>query len=260
MKKIAILIGGWHYPKKFYTQVSNLNKSDYDVRTFVISHRDMDLPIVHQEKKDILGRIDKQTDFGKLDHELYENPLTKKYVKSLGFNLTEAENLFGDYYFINQWLDVHDYKDYDYVCFLHDDTYIADYDLLIDIIEGNCELYDRKNNKSDEDWLMIFNSSSPGTTVPRGSFAFFKSEFFDTVENFNFQSDDAYRIDYNRSGETKSPENISELRSWNNITRFLNNIVDVKGIGNKILKLSTEYRTSKYLVEGERGFMTKVFS
>ena len=30
MKKVAILIGGWHYPKEFYTQVSNLNKSDYE--------------------------------------------------------------------------------------------------------------------------------------------------------------------------------------------------------------------------------------
>ena len=53
---------------------------------------------------------------------------------------------------------------------------------------------------------------------------------------------------------------MSTLRSWNNITRFLNNIVNEKGISDKIVKLSKEYRTSKYLVEAERGFITKVFS
>ena len=50
------------------------------------------------------------------------------------------------------------------------------------------------------------------------------------------------------------------LGSWNNITRFLDNIVDKKGIGNKIVKLSTEYRTSQYIIEAERGFITKVFT
>ena len=175
MKKVAILIGGWHYPKEFYTQVSNLNKSDYEVETFVISHRDIDLPIVHEEKKKILNRIDKETDLGRLDHELYENPLTKKYVESLGFNLIEAENLFGDYYFINQWLELYNYNEYDYICFLHDDNYIADYDLLTDIVEGRCELFDRQNNRfNSSDWLMIYNTNANGTTTPRGSFAFFK--------------------------------------------------------------------------------------
>jgi len=261
MKKVAILIGGWHYPKEFYTQVSNLNKSDYEVETFVISHRDIDLPIVHEEKKKILNRIDKETDLGRLDHELYENPLTKKYVESLGFNLIEAENLFGDYYFINQWLELYNYNEYDYICFLHDDNYIADYDLLTDIVEGKCELFDRQNNRfNSSDWLMIYNTNANGTTTPRGSFAFFKKEFFDIVDTLDFQSNEVYKIDYNRSGKTDSPESMSTLRSWNNITRFLNNIVNEKGISDKIVKLSKEYRTSKYLVEAERGFITKVFS
>ena len=262
MKKIAILIGGWHYPKEFYTQVSKLKyPTGHDVDTFVISHRDIDLPIVHEEKKKILDKINKETDLGKLDHELYEHPLTKEYVKSLGFDLIEAENLFGDYYFINQWLELYDYNDYDYICFLHDDTYIADYNLVTDIIENRCELFNRDNRKSeDSEWLMIFNTSAPNTTVPRGSFAFFKREFFDIVETFDFQSDDAYKIDYNRLGKVDSPDNMSTLGTWNNITRFLNNIVDRKGITDKIVKLSTGYRTSQYIVEAERGFMTKIFS
>ena len=63
MKKIAILIGGWHYPKGFYNQLSRLNCPDgFEFETFVVSHRDVDLPIVHQEKLEILSKIDKNTE------------------------------------------------------------------------------------------------------------------------------------------------------------------------------------------------------
>ena len=48
-------------------------------------------------------------------------------------------------------------------------------------------------------------------------------------------------------------------RDWNTIARNLNVIFQEKGIRDLILKLSTDYRISKYMVEGERGFMTKVF-
>ena len=71
MKKIAILIGGWHYPKGFYNQLSRLNCPDgFEFETFVVSHRDVDLPIVHQEKLEILSKIDKNTEDGKMDYEL----------------------------------------------------------------------------------------------------------------------------------------------------------------------------------------------
>ena len=72
---------------------------------------------------------------------------------------------------------------------------------------------------------MIYNTNADGTTVPRGSFAFFKKEFFDIIDTLDFQSNQVYKIDYNRSGKTDSPESMSTLRSWNNITRFLNNII-----------------------------------
>ena len=81
---------------------------------------------------------------------IYRESSDHQYIESLDFNLIEAENLYGDYYFINQWLKLHDYKEYDYICFLHDDTYIADYDLLVDIVENKCELFDRQNNKSED--------------------------------------------------------------------------------------------------------------
>jgi hypothetical protein len=45
MKKIAILIGGWHYPKGFFNQLSKLNCPDgFEFETFLVSHRDVNLP------------------------------------------------------------------------------------------------------------------------------------------------------------------------------------------------------------------------
>ena len=77
MNKIAILIAGWHYPKKFYEQMANLSVPiGYEFDNFVVTHRDIDLPIVHEEKLEVLKRIDEKTLFGKMDYELYsENRL-----------------------------------------------------------------------------------------------------------------------------------------------------------------------------------------
>ena len=88
MDKIAILIAGWHYPKEFYTQMSKLVVPDgYKFDNFIVSHRDIDLPIVHDEKIEMLNRIDKDDYFGKMDHELYSEKPSREYFKSLGFEI-----------------------------------------------------------------------------------------------------------------------------------------------------------------------------
>ena len=46
---------------------------------------------------------------------------------------------------------------------------------------------------------------------------------------------------------------------WNTIARNLNVMFQEKGIRDLAVKLSKNYRVSKYMVEGERGFMSKVF-
>ena len=85
MNKIAILIAGWHFPKYFYTQMSNLIVPDgYEFDNFIVSHRDIDLPIVHDEKIKILSRINKNDTYGKMDYELYSEKPSRKYFESLG--------------------------------------------------------------------------------------------------------------------------------------------------------------------------------
>ena len=167
MNKIAILIAGWHYPKKFYEQMADLSVPiGYEFDNFVVTHRDIDLPIVHEEKLEVLKRIDEKTLFGKMDYELYSEKPSKKYFESLGFEIIEAENNYGDYQYVNQWLEIYDYKNYEYVCYIHDDTYITDYELVTDIVEGKCELYYHDNREAlanYDNWLMVYNTNADGS-------------------------------------------------------------------------------------------------
>lgn len=257
MKKIAILIGGWHYPKGFYNQLSRLNCPDgFEFETFVVSHRDVDLPIVHQEKLEILSKIDKNTEDGKMDYELYSEKLTKEDLISQGFQVIDAENKYGDYYFITQWLDKCDYKDYEYVCFLHDDTYLLNEFLIEDIVEGVCNMYDVEGVEVfNPNWLMLFNSNAPGSITPRGSFAFLQKEFFDEFGNLETTVDS---INLNRVGEVDSPTSSSVLKEWNTTTRMLMRQFLDKNMLDRIFKLSKDYRISEYMIEAERGLMTPI--
>ena len=56
MKNILILIGGWHYPYKFYEQISKLNvPSGCDVKKVIVSHRNLEDNIVFEEKINWFG-------------------------------------------------------------------------------------------------------------------------------------------------------------------------------------------------------------
>ena len=257
MKKIAILIGGWHYPRGFYNQLSKLNCPEgFEFETFVVSHRDVDLPIVHQEKLEALSKIDKNTEDGKMDYELYSEKLTKEDLISQGFQVIDAENKYGDYYFITQWLDKCDYNDYEYVCFLHDDTYLLNEFLIEDIVEGVCNTYDVEGVEVfNPNWLMLFNSNAPGSITPRGSFAFLQKEFFDEFGNLETIVDG---ISLNRIGEVDSPTHPSVLKEWNTTTRMLMRQFLDKNMLDRIFKLSKDYRISEYMIEAERGLMTSI--
>ena len=262
MDKIAILIAGWHYPKKFYEQMADLSVPiGYEFDYFVVTHRDIDLPIVHEEKLEVLKRIDEKTLFGKMDYELYSEKPSKEYFESLGFEIIEAENNYGDYQYVNQWLEIYDYKNYEYVCYIHDDTYITDYELVTDIVEGKCELYYHDNREAlanYNNWLMVYNTNADRSPVPRGSFYFFKQRFFDKVAN-RFDMGEKYsKVLLDRTDKIDTPTSITGTADWNTIARYLNVMFQEKGIRDLAVKLGKQYRMSKYMVEGERGFMSKV--
>jgi len=257
MKKIAILIGGWHYPKGFYDQLENLKCPDgFEFDTFVVSHRDVDLPIVYQEKQDALNKIDKDTVYGDMDYELYGQRLTKDYLLSKNITIIDAENKYGDYYFITQWLDKYDYNDYEYVCFLHDDTYLRNEFLIDDIVNGTCMTYHVEGEEVwNPNWLMLFNSNAPGSITPRGSFAFLKKEFFKEFGNLEYAVDG---ISLDRTDEVDTPTNSRVLKEWNNTTRSLMRQFIDRDMLDRIFKLSDEYRISYYMIEAERGLMTPI--
>lgn len=257
MKKIAILIGGWHYPKGFFNQLSKLNCPDgFEFETFLVSHRDVNLPIVHQEKLDALKKIDKNTDNGRMDYELYSQKLTKEDLLSQNIKVIDAKNKYGDYYFITQWLGEYDYNDYEYVCFLHDDTYLLNEFLIEDIVDDICSTYHVEGQEVfNPNWLMLFNSNAPGSITPRGSFAFFKKEFFKEFGNLQYTVDS---IKLDRTDKVNTPTNSSVLKEWNATTRMLMRQFIDKDMLDRIFKLSDEYRVSDYMIEAERGLMTPI--
>lgn len=258
-KKIAILIAGWHFPKTLFTQISNLTVPEgYEFDVFVVTHRDIDLPVVHEEKKELLQTIDPNDYFGRLDHELYSEKLTRAYVESLGFKIIDAENKYGDYYYINQWMEHCDYRDYEYIYYTHDDNYITNRDVISDIVTEKCKLFynDNRDASFNKDWLMVYNTNAPRTTVPRGSFSFFKQAFFtDIINKF-----DMSKVTLDRVGETTTPTRMNGVSDWNAITRTFNSIIQERGLQDKVIKLSSHYRHSPYMIEGERGMITKVFA
>ena len=106
---------------------------------------------------------------------------------------------------------------------------------------------------------MIYNTNASGTPVPRGSFSFFKKRFFEEISE-NFDMGEKYsKVLLDRTDQIDTPTDMNGTRDWNTIARNLNVMFQEKGMRDLAVKLSTDYRVSQYMVEGERGFMKKVF-
>ena len=55
IKKLAVVLGGWHYPYAYYKQVVDQKIPDgWECDYFVVSHRDPELPTVFEEKQALL--------------------------------------------------------------------------------------------------------------------------------------------------------------------------------------------------------------
>ena len=133
--------------------------------------------------------------------------------------------------------------------------------MVTDIVEGKCELYYHDNREAlanYDNWLMVYNTNADRSPVPRGSFSFFKQRFFDKVAN-RFDMGEKYsKVLLDRTDKIDTPTSITGTADWNTIARNLNVMFQEKGIRDLAVKLGKQYRMSKYMVEGERGFMSKV--
>ncbi len=230
---VAVVAGGWHWPLEFFFRAPfHLNGADL----FVIAHRNPELPIVREEKLDVLAKA--TGPLADLDRELYADYPTVSHLRRLGWHYEEAPNTIGDWQFFNQWLAGHDYRDYDVILNCHDDTYMRPGAPEFDL---------------SGDWLLMANGTYPGAPecYVRGSFEFWKRELLDMIGGHI----DLGPIGLTREGKTDTPEGMAAISEWNNTALPLRRFMSSQGLANRIKHLSPYYRISPYAIEGERGFM-----
>lgn len=232
--KLAVVAGGWHWPLHFFFNLS-MQASGADL--FVLAHRSPELPIVREEKTQVLQKAEGW--LGVLDRFMYFDYPTVESLRNLGWNYSEEPNTVGDWGFFNQWLARHkDFQKYDVILNCHDDTYFRD-NGLFERLAG--------------DWLILANGRYP--TMPagyvRGSFEFWKPELLDMLGG----QIDLGNVKMTREGKTDSPDGMKALSSWNKTGVPLRNFMVKRGLENRIQYLSDFYRISHWVIEGERGFL-----
>lgn len=235
MKKIAIVVSGWHFPELFYKALATQQiPKGWIVELFVVAHRD--------PKNAKMPKFDKKTRRGRLDSLLYSKIITKKEIEALGWNYKEYPNTIGDWGNTNQWLEDNDYKKYDLFLFTHDDNLILRDDLLVKM----ADMYSQK-------WLIMTNSVGAPPGSIRGSFEFFKKEMLTKLKG----KFDMSGVTLNRTGKTDNPKDWKDLYDWNNTVTPLTDFLTKKKLWSQVIIMSPQYRVSVYCIEGERGLISK---
>lgn len=231
--RLAVVAGGWHFPGHFFRTIAAMSSG---VDLYVVSHRNPELPIVREEKRDMLAKA--TGPLADLDRELYADFPMITDLRRLGWNYMEAPNTVGDFEFFNQWMAVQDYRRYDVILNCHDDTYIRRPDLF---------------EQLGGDWLLLANGKYPEAPegYVRGSFEFWKRELLDMLGGHI----DIGRVGLTREGQTDSPQGLNALSEWNRTGEPLRDFMVRKNLLTRIGYLSSYYRVSPFVIEGERGFL-----
>ena len=239
-KKLAVVLGGWHYPYAYYKQVVDQKIPDgWECDYFVVSHRDPELPTVFEEKQALL----KTRGDGLLqsfDKEMYSHIVTKKELSDMGYIYNVEVSSIGDLYQLNQWVQRHYTGQYDKVLFSHDDNYMLNDELFLDILECRVDLF---------------------LNLERNQITRVEKELLDDIAP-EIEEITTRNVDLDRSGETTTIYNLNDkqvdkhpLGSWNWPSRNFTNWMVDKGYTAKSVRISPVYRANKYLIEGERGFI-----
>jgi len=248
--KIAIIIGGWYFPKHLYENAKQIIPPQHiTLDFFVVSHRN---PEHIDIKGEMLPRI---KDNNKYDLELFNNIIIYSELEQLGYKVNETENEIGDYFFFNQWTKLYDYREYDYIVFMHDDNYILPSfkEILIDIFEKKINLYQKKNqwiSVPAVDFDYIANSAVGNRNTARGSFSIWSKKLLDKIEG----SFPMNNVTLKRNGLTDTPKNHLDL-DWNIVGTNFQEFIQNNFIGTSF-RLSPYYRVSKYMIEAERGLIS----
>lgn len=251
---IAFIIGGWYFPKHLYKNAIEINKlEESNIDYFAVTHRNPELVDI---KAEMIPRI---TNNNKYDLELFNDIATYSDLTKMGYKVDEVENAIGDYYFFNQWSELYDYTKYDYIIFMHDDNYLLPEfkNILTDLFNFESDFY----NHNDINWVRvgnvkkfnyIANSAVLNRKTARGSFSIWSKELIDALGG-KFSMDNVNVI---RTGLNNTPSSHWEL-DWNVVGTNLQHFIQVNGFMSTSFRLSPYYRISKYMIEGERGLISK---
>jgi hypothetical protein len=263
MKKLAVLLGGWHYPYGLYKTLSEQKiPVGWELDYFCIGHR---LPEDHEviSEKEYVRNYKGDDQLKLLDKILYKKPLTSQHLSDWGWEFIIEENTIGDYEFFNQWVNHYDYKDYDMIFLAHDDNFILNNDLFYDILgkkvnlihfQGPLRSRDLTSISVENklDWHLLTNAYIDSRS-PRGSFGFYTRTLLDKIGG-NFSMDG---IKLQRVNEKGTPTSHYDLDDWNLTDKnFMKQLYD-NDLADDMRYLSEHYRVSSYCIEGERGFTYK---
>lgn len=299
-KNIALIIGGWYFPKFLYEEVAKVKSpAVYNVDKYCVMHRMppkqfddglMQQLYTHQissNQTGFLSRFDSELygglspQFNHLDPDSLVTDNTKLPIQyqellDLNFTVNLTDNKIGDYYFINQWMEIYDVTMYDYVIFMHDDNYPSSefQNILVDLFEHpqkteiylhhlaewqNRDLFRGINAYvHNETGLLhncdyIANSAVGNRKTARGSFSIWSRKFMEAIKEFPMEG-----VTLNRTGQEDTPIGHDQLEDWNNVGHNLQVWVEQNGFMDTTYRLSPYYRISKYLMEGERGLISNI--
>jgi hypothetical protein len=261
--KLAVVAGGWHFPAHFYRAIAAQASG---ASLFVVAHRNPELQIVREEKRGAFDVINQrlmlsapcgstnERELLKLDRELYADFPTVAGLRALGWQYAEAPNLCGDWCFFNQWLETHDYRDYDVILNCHDDTYMR-----------NMRWTGRRSAFSwaigamgnpNFEVLLVANGRYPEApeAYVRGSFEFWDCRLLNMLGG----RIDLGHVMLTREGKTDTPQGLGALSAWNDTAVPLRSFMQSRGLADRIAYLSPHYRVSPWLIEGERGLLSNV--
>lgn len=234
MKKLAVIASGWHFPNNFYETMSKqIIPKGWTVEYFCVSHRDPSFAKMPKLGEGI--RAD-------LDRKLYDKIASKEDIEKLGWEYKEYPNTIGDWGNSNQWLEDHDYNEYDLFLFTHDDNLILRYDMLKIVCE---EMY-------PDSWLILTNTTGVPAGSLRGSFEFFKKSMMKKMGG----KFDLSQTMLERTGKHDNPSDWTDLYDWNTTVYPLANFLTKKNLWSKVITFSPVYRVSLFCIEGERGLIS----
>lgn len=255
MTKIAIIAGGWHFPKHFYDKALTVNIPEgVAVDFYAMCHRNMNEKL-HKEYK--LKTENLKGPLGELDKELYADFASVEYLNSIGWKAVLCQNTIGDFFFINQWLDTYT-EEYDIYIYLSDDVYLTNEwkNFITDLTSGTLEVYEHNGagwykGSLSPDWVWIGNCPNGTRKVMRSSTGIFTNSFIKQVGRFSMD-----KVSLTRTDASDNKWNPQDVEDWNQVQRNLQDFLEESKQDHLSYRLSASYRISKYMIEAERGLLS----